>query len=147
MQSAPLPATKQVRPEYHDVHVQVVQDVLHRLDKACAALFRRLQAGEHPGYPRYQGRDRYNSLTYPQVSAHGGAVVDGGMLSLTKIGRIRLLLHRSLHGTPTARPRRPHGTPTARPRRPHGTPTARPRRPHGTPTARPRHAQDGHHQP
>jgi putative transposase len=65
MQSAQLPAIKEVRPEYHEINAQVVQDVLHRQERACAAFFRRLQAGERPGYPRVQGRDRYNSFTYP----------------------------------------------------------------------------------
>src|SRR5215471_21564008 len=50
MQSAQLPAIKEVRPEYRDINAQVVQDVLHRLDKAFAAFFRRLQTGAHPGY-------------------------------------------------------------------------------------------------
>jgi putative transposase len=100
MQSAQLPAIKEVRPEFHDIHAQVVQDVLHRLDRACAAFLRRVQAGERPGYPRFQGRDRYNSFTYPQVGAPGGAALDGGILSLSKIGRIRLRLHRPLAGTP-----------------------------------------------
>jgi IS605 OrfB family transposase len=100
MQSAQLPAIKEVRPEYRDLNAQVLQDVLHRLDKAFAAFFRRVQAGEQPGYPRFQGRDRYNSFTYPQVGEHGGAVLDGGMLSLSKIGRIPLRMHRPLHGTP-----------------------------------------------
>jgi putative transposase len=103
MQSAQLPAIKEVRPEYHEINAQVLQDVLHRLNRACAAFFRRLQAGAHPGYPRLQGRDRYNSCTYPQVGTHGGhggAVVDGGVLSLSKIGRIRMRLHRPLAGTP-----------------------------------------------
>ena len=78
-----------------------MQDVLRRLDKAFAAFFRRVQAGEqHPGYPRFQGTDRYNSFTYPQVGAHGGAAPDGGMLTLAKIGRIRIRLHRPLQGTP-----------------------------------------------
>jgi putative transposase len=100
MQSAQLPAIKEVRPEYHDIHAQVLQDVLHRLDKAFAAFFRRVQAGARPGYPRFQGKDRYNSFTYPQVGVHGGAALDGGMLRLSKIGRIRLRLHRPLAGTP-----------------------------------------------
>jgi putative transposase len=105
MQSAQLPAIKAVRPEYHDIHAQVVQDVLHRLDKAFAACFRRVQAGVRPDYPRFQGRDRYTSFTSPQMGAHcghGGAVVDvdGGMLSLSKLGRIRLRLHRPLAGIP-----------------------------------------------
>jgi putative transposase len=102
MQSAHLPAIKVVRPAYREINAQVVQDVLHRLDTAFAACFRRVTAGEHPGYPRFQGRDRYNSFTYPQVGAHGGhgAALDGGMLSLSKIGRLRLRLHRPLAGIP-----------------------------------------------
>src|SRR5215472_15079233 len=67
MQSAQLPGIKEVRPDYRDLNAQVLQDVLHRLDKAFAAFFRRVQAGAHPGYPRFQGKDRYNSFTYPQV--------------------------------------------------------------------------------
>jgi putative transposase len=74
--------------------------VLHRLDRAFAACFRRVQAGEQPGYPRFQGRDRYTSFTYPQVGEHGGATLDGGILSLSKIGRLPLRLHRPLQGTP-----------------------------------------------
>jgi putative transposase len=50
MQSAQLLAIKAVCPEYREIHAQVVQDVLHRLDKACAAFFRRLQAGAQPSY-------------------------------------------------------------------------------------------------
>src|SRR5215813_455142 len=100
MQSAQLPAIKEVRPDYRDLNAQVLQDVLHRLDKAFAAFFRRVTAGERPGYPRFQGKDRYASFTYPQVGAHGGAALDGGMLSLSKLGRIRLRLHRPLQGTP-----------------------------------------------
>ena len=58
MQSAQLPAIKAVRPDYRDLNAQVLQDVLHRLDKAFAAFFRRLQAGARPGSPRLQGTDR-----------------------------------------------------------------------------------------
>jgi putative transposase len=99
-QSAQLPGIKEVRPEYHDLNAQVLQDVLHRLDKTFAAFFRRVKHGETPGYPRFQGKDRYNSFTYPQVGEHGGAALDGGMLSLSKIGRIRMRLHRPIEGTP-----------------------------------------------
>jgi putative transposase len=103
MQSAHLPAIKEVRPEYHDLHAQVLQDVLHRLDKAFAAFFRRVKAGARPGYPQFQGKDRYTSFPYPQMGGHGthgGAVLDGGMPRLAKIGRLRIRLHRPLQGTP-----------------------------------------------
>src|SRR5215470_12789032 len=66
-QSAQLPAIKEARPEYRDINAQVLQDVLHRLEKAFQAFFRRVQAGGHPGYPRFRGRGRYNSFTSPQV--------------------------------------------------------------------------------
>ena len=49
MQSAQLPAIKAVRPEYSDLNAQVMQEVLHRLDKTFQAFFRRVQNGETPG--------------------------------------------------------------------------------------------------
>ena len=98
-QSAQLPAIKEVRPEYRHINAQVVQDVLHRLDTAFAAFFRRVNAGEHPGYPHFQGTDRYDSFTSPQVGAHGGAALDGGVLTLATSGCLRLRRHRPLQGT------------------------------------------------
>src|SRR5215831_5974581 len=71
MQSAQAPSNKKVRPEYRDLNAQVLQDVLHRLDRAFQAFFRRVKAGEQPGYPRFQGKDRYTSFTSPQVGEHG----------------------------------------------------------------------------
>ena len=38
-----LPAIKEERPEYADIHSQVLQDVLRRLDKAMQAFFRRVK--------------------------------------------------------------------------------------------------------
>src|SRR5262245_8934234 len=40
------------RPALTEVHSQTVQDVVLRLKKAFDAYFRRLRAGEVPGYPR-----------------------------------------------------------------------------------------------
>jgi putative transposase len=60
--------------------------------------FRRLTNNEEPGYPRFQSRNRYHSFTYPQYG--NGVVLDGGMLSLSKIGRIPLRLHRPMSGMP-----------------------------------------------
>jgi putative transposase len=93
-----LPDLKAACSEYAAVHSQVLQDVLRRVDKTYQAFFRRLANGETPGYPRFHGRDRYKSFTYPQYG--NGVVLDGGVLSLAKIGRIRIRLHRPLEGTP-----------------------------------------------
>ena len=69
-QSAELPAIKALRPEYQDVHSQVLQDVLTRLDRAFAAFFRRVQAGEKPGYPRFQRGSRYHSFEWRPCRLH-----------------------------------------------------------------------------
>jgi putative transposase len=95
-QSAELPTIKEVRPEYHDIHSQVLQEVLTRLDRAFQAFFRRVQAGEQPGYPRFQGSRRCNSFTYKQFG--NGATLDNGYLVLSKIGRIAVRWSRSLEG-------------------------------------------------
>jgi putative transposase len=75
-----------------------LQDVILRVERAYQAFFRRLQAGEHPGYPRFRGVGRYNSFTFPEYG--NGVMLDGGVLSLSKIGRIPIRLHRPLAGTP-----------------------------------------------
>src|SRR5215471_17559695 len=85
-QSAQLPAIKEVRPEYQDIHSQVLQDVLTRLDRAFQAFFRRMKQGETPGYPRFKSSRRYDSFTYKQFG--NGATLDNGFLVLSKIGRI-----------------------------------------------------------
>jgi putative transposase len=99
-QKAELPDLKAACPDYAGVNAQVLQDVLLRAERAFQAFFRRVQAGEAPGYPRFQGSIRYHSFTYPQYGGQGGAVLDGGILSLARIGRIRIRLHRLLEGTP-----------------------------------------------
>ena len=97
-QKAELPDLKVACPDYAEVNAQVLQDVILRVERTYQAFFRRLQAGEQPGSPRFQGRNRYNSFTYPQYG--GGVVLDGGVLSLSKLGRVPIRLHRPLEGAP-----------------------------------------------
>lgn len=93
-QAMQLPEIKEIREEYQNIHSQVLQDVLRRVDKAFKAFFRRVQNGEKAGYPRFQGRDRYDSFTYPQA----GFSVEGSKLVLSKIGHIKIKLHREIQG-------------------------------------------------
>ena len=97
-QANELPDLKTTCPEYGEVHSQVLQDVVRRAERSFQNFFRRIREGEKPGYPRYQGRNRYHSFTYPQYG--NGVTLDGGVLSLSKIGRIPIRLHRPLQGTP-----------------------------------------------
>jgi putative transposase len=99
-QKAVLPGIKAVMPEYAEVNSQVLQDVVLRVERAFQAFFRRVQEGETAGYPRFQGRNRYHSFTYPQLGEHGCARLDNGFLVLSKIGRIAVRWSRPLEGTP-----------------------------------------------
>jgi putative transposase len=71
--------------------------VLARLDKTYQAFFRRLATGEQPGFPRFQGRERYHSFTYKEYG--NGARLDNGSLVLSKIGRIAVRWSRPVQGT------------------------------------------------
>jgi|SRR5256885_114081 len=95
MQSAQLPEIKEIRPEYKEIHSQILQDTLRRVDKAFKAFFRRLKNGEKPGYPRFQSYIRYDSFCYPQV----GFSIENGNLALSKIGHVKIKLHRPIQGT------------------------------------------------
>jgi putative transposase len=95
-QANQLPDIKDIREEYRDIHSQVLQDTLRRVDKAMQAFFRRCKAGETPGYPRFQGRDRYDSFTFPQG---GYSLTADNRVCLSKIGSIKVTLHREIKGT------------------------------------------------
>jgi putative transposase len=93
-QSMLLPLLKRERATLNQVHSQVLQNVVDRLDKAFQAFFRRCKAGEKPGFPRFRGMHRYNSFCYPQ----SGFSFVGGELKLSKLGSIRVKMHRSIEG-------------------------------------------------
>ncbi len=99
-----LPDIKaELREEYQEIAAHVLQDVLRRLDKAFQNFFRRCKNGENPGYPRFQGRNRYDSFTYPDGAGWKLTVEQQGkklkgMLSLTKIGQAKVKLHRPVEG-------------------------------------------------
>src|SRR5262245_45879631 len=65
-QAAELKEIRAEFPEYAAIHSHVLQDVLARLEKTYQAFFRRLASGEKPGFPRFQGRNRYHSFTYKE---------------------------------------------------------------------------------
>ncbi|MGZ3667488.1 MAG: hypothetical protein ACXVDA_23735 [Ktedonobacterales bacterium] len=59
---------KAERPSLAGVHSQVLQNVAVRIDLAFQAFFRRVRDGaKEPGYPRFRGKGRYDSITFAQV--------------------------------------------------------------------------------
>jgi len=100
-QSAQLPAIKKIRPEYKEIYAQILQDTLKRVDKAFKAFFKRCKEGKTPGFPRFQGYDRYDSFCYPQIEKLKGkptVTIENGKVVFPKIGHIKVKQHRPLEG-------------------------------------------------
>lgn len=93
-QHAMLTLMKEERLSLNLVHSQVLQNVIRRLDLAFEAFFRRSKAGETPGFPRFRGYHRYQSFCYPQ----SGFSLEDKILKLSKVGKIRVILHRPVVG-------------------------------------------------
>jgi len=90
-----LPELKVDFPEYREVGSQVLQDVLERLDRAYRSFFRRVRNGNgKAGFPRFKGRDRYDSFTLKQA----GWRLDGRYFSIRNVGRFKLRLSRPIEG-------------------------------------------------
>lgn len=102
-QCAELPGCKEVCPELAQVNSQVLQEVVKRVDLAFDAFFQRVKEGKKPGYPRFKSRLRYDSLTFKQYgnsfSLQAGQRGKGTLI-LSKLGHIKLVLHRPWRGMP-----------------------------------------------
>jgi putative transposase len=94
-QSRQLVEVKAVRPEYREIDAQVLQDVVWRVDRAYQEFFRRCKTGKTPGYPRFKGRDRYDSFTHRQT---GWKIVDGRLV-LAGVGPLKVRWSRDIAGT------------------------------------------------
>lgn len=88
-----LVGLKKEHPSLKKVHSQALQNVNQRISFAFNGFYNRMQKGEKPGFPRFKGRNRYDSLTYPQ----SGFSLDE-KLYVSKIGNIKIVQHRAIEG-------------------------------------------------
>ena len=86
---------RETRPTLGLVHSHVLQNISGRVDLAFAAFFRRVKAGEKPGYPRFKGKGWYKSFTYPDS---GFSIPEDGFVRLSKIGLVKIKYHRPIEG-------------------------------------------------
>lgn len=83
------------------VHSQVLQDALKRLDTSFKNFFRRIKeqkSGKRvkAGFPRFKPAQRYNSFCYPQSGFR--LTNDNKRIQLSKIGDVRLTYSRPIEG-------------------------------------------------
>lgn len=95
-----LAGVREVRPEYASIHTHLLQDAITRLDRAYRAFFRRVKAGETPGFPRFKGRGRYRTFTFKDAANHNGVrlLAGGKRVKLAGIGNVKVKLHRPVEG-------------------------------------------------
>ncbi|MGH8973191.1 MAG: RNA-guided endonuclease InsQ/TnpB family protein [Acidimicrobiia bacterium] len=92
-----LAALRGLRPEVMEFGVCPARGSLTRLDRAFAGFFRRVKAGQAPGFPRFRAAGRFDSVEYPDSSCWA---VDerAGRLYLQGVGHVRFRRHRPLPG-------------------------------------------------
>lgn len=93
-QSAQVPEIRQLNTDYLAVQARSLQQTLRVLDKAFKAFFRRIRAGQTPGFPRFKGRAYFNSIIYNRE----GYRFRNGKLSLSLIGDLKIKLSRPIEG-------------------------------------------------
>jgi len=88
--------------ELRDVYEQVLQNVLGRVDFAYQRFFERCQENKKnsakykkPGHPRFKGKNRMKSFTFPQYR-NGCSIINGDYIRLSKIGDIKFIKHKEI---------------------------------------------------
>jgi putative transposase len=87
---------KMSNPFAKEIHSHILQVVVSDLDKAFLAFFHRVKAGAKPGYPRFKGRNRFDSFGLKELG--NGFKIDGRRLKLSRIGRVAVRWHRKMEG-------------------------------------------------
>ncbi|OAB59179.1 transposase [Phormidium willei BDU 130791] len=92
-QKRSLVPLKGERPWYKKIHSQVLQDMVKRVNLAFKRFIKGDSSGKHSGKPRFKGKHRYRTFTYPQASHDW---IDVNRVNLPKIGAVKFIRHRPL---------------------------------------------------
>jgi putative transposase len=86
-----LPEIKKEFTWLKEIHSQVLQNTLERLDKSYQSFF------NGNGFPKFRKKDNYNSFTFPS-----GIKIIENQIKLPKIGLVKFINHRSISNCKTA---------------------------------------------
>lgn len=95
-QSAWMKQRRREDPFLAKTNFSSCQATLRRLDKTFQAFFRRVKAGEKPGYPRFKGRNRFSTVEFPSYG--DGCKFEGGKVYFQHVGWVKVKLHRPVEG-------------------------------------------------
>ncbi|AOY80774.1 transposase [Moorena producens JHB] len=92
-QKRTLPQLKKDRPWYKEIHSNVLQDCVKRVDLAFKRYLKGDCKGKRSGRPRFKNQARYRSLTF---SAFSKEPIKGNKLNLPKFGWVKMIYHRPI---------------------------------------------------
>jgi putative transposase len=84
-----------LRPEALRYGIQPLRGALSRVDEAFGAFFRRVTAGETPGYPRFKSRSRFRTAFYDEPTSWAIRRLDSATASLYLHGIGEIALSKS----------------------------------------------------
>ncbi len=97
-QSAQLTEIRSARPDQALWSFSSQQATLRRLNTAFAGFFRRAAAGQKPGYPRFKGRARFDSVEWPKDGDGARWLPEKRRVYLQGVGRVKVDVHRPVQG-------------------------------------------------
>ncbi|MEO1131277.1 MAG: transposase [Cyanobacteria bacterium J06639_1] len=92
-QKRSLVPLKQERPWYTDVHADVLQDMVKRVDLAFKRFIKGDSHGKRSERPRFKGKHRYRTFAYQRVKPD---CIQGNRITLPKLGAVKLIMHRPI---------------------------------------------------
>jgi len=95
-QCGQLKALRLSSPYVAQTNASSCQATLRRLDRSFQSFFRRIKAGEKPGYPRFKGRNQFDSVTFKQYG--NGWKLNERHVYFQHIGQVKVKLHRPVLG-------------------------------------------------
>jgi putative transposase len=97
-QSAQLKEIREVRPDVAAWSFSSQQATLRHLNRAFAGFFRRVRAGDTPGYPRFKSAHRFHSVTWPRDGDGCRWRPATQRVYLQGIGQVKVTVHRQVQG-------------------------------------------------
>jgi putative transposase len=97
-QSAQLKDIREIRPDVAVWSFSSQQATLRRLNRSFAAYFRRVRAGETPGYPRFKSAHRFDSVEWPKDGDGCRWHLNTRRVYLQGIGHVKVSVHRQVEG-------------------------------------------------
>lgn len=92
-QKKTLPQLKKTHPWYAEIYSQVLQDVVKRVKATFDRFLKGDSNGKRSGKPRFKGRNRYRTFTYPQIK---DGCLQGNLINLPMFGKVKVILHRPI---------------------------------------------------